>query len=112
MARLSTRHSYDMTSGPLLPQLFQFSLPLIASSLLQLLYNAADVAVVGQFSGAEALAAVGSTGSLINLLVNLFIGLSLGGNVIIAHAHGAGDHQGIRKAVHTTISLALIPAWR
>ncbi|MBQ8654180.1 MAG: MATE family efflux transporter [Clostridia bacterium] len=108
MARLSTRHSYDMTSGPLLPQLFQFSLPLIASSLLQLLYNAADVAVVGQFSGAEALAAVGSTGSLINLLVNLFIGLSLGGNVIIAHAHGAGDHQGIRKAVHTTISLALI----
>lgn len=99
---------YDMTSGSILPQLLQFSIPLIASSVLQLLYNAADVAVVGQFAGAESLAAVGSTGSLINLMVNLFIGLSLGGNVVIAHAHGAGDHQAIRKAVHTTITLALI----
>lgn len=106
MSRLSSH--YDMTRGPILPQVLQFSIPLIASSLLQLLYNAADVAVVGQFAGAESLAAVGSTGSLINLLVNLFIGMSLGGNVIIAHAHGAGDHQGIRKAVHTTITLALI----
>lgn len=106
MSRLSSH--YDMTRGPILPQVLQFSLPLIASSLLQLLYNAADVAVVGQFAGAESLAAVGSTSSLINLLVNLFIGMSLGGNVIIAHAHGAGDHQGIRKAVHTTITLALI----
>lgn len=106
MARLSSH--YDMTKGPILPQILQFSLPLIASSVLQLLYNAADVAVVGQFAGAESLAAVGSTGSLINLLVNLFIGLSLGGNVVIAHAHGAGDHQAIHKAVHTTITLALI----
>lgn len=108
MARFSSRYAYDMTQGPILPQLLHFSVPLIASSVLQLLYNAADVAVVGQFAGAESLAAVGSTGSLINLLVNLFIGLSLGGNVIIAHAHGAGDHQGIRKAVHTTITLALV----
>ena len=93
MARLSSRYAYDMTKGPILPQILHFALPLIASSVLQLLYNAADVAVVGRFAGAESLAAVGSTGSLINLLVNLFIGLSLGGNVVIAHAHGAGDHR-------------------
>lgn len=98
----------DMTNGAILPQLIRFSLPLIATSVLQLLYNAADVAVVGRFAGSEALAAVGSTGSLINLLTNLFIGLSLGGNVVIAHAHGAGDHKAVSRAVHTTITLSVV----
>lgn len=98
----------DMTSGPLLPQIIRFALPLMATSVLQLLYNAADVAVVGQFAGAQSLAAVGSTSSLINLLTNLFIGLSLGGNVVIAHAHGANDPKRVSDSVHTTIALALI----
>ena len=98
----------DMTKGAILPQLIRFSLPLIATSILQLLYNAADVAVVGRFAGAEALAAVGSTGSLINLLTNLFIGLSLGGNVVIAHAHGAGNRDAVSRSVHTTVALSLV----
>ena len=101
-------YELDMTHGAILPQLIRFSLPLIASSVLQLLYNAADVAVVGRFAGSEALAAVGSTGSLINLLTNLFIGLSLGGNVVIAHAHGAGDQKAVSRSVHTTIALSLV----
>lgn len=101
-------HDLDMTHGKLLPSIIRFALPLMATSVLQLLYNAADVAVVGQFAGSESLAAVGSTGSLINLLTNLFVGLSVGGNVVIAHANGAGDRNGVSRAVHTTISLALI----
>ena len=67
------RHEIDMTSGPLLKQILLFSLPLIASSVLQLLFNAADVIVVGRFEGETALAAVGSTGALTNLIVNLFL---------------------------------------
>ena len=101
-------HDLDMTQGPILPSLIRFCVPLVLSSILQLLYNAADVAVVGQFAGSESLAAVGSTGSLINLLTNLFIGLSLGGNVVIAHAHGAGDNKAVSRATHTTIALALL----
>lgn len=98
----------DMTQGAILPQLIRFSLPLMATSLLQLLYNAADMMVVGRFAGADSLAAVGSTGALINLIVNLFVGFSLGANVVIAHAKGAQDYKGIQRNVHTAISLALI----
>lgn len=98
----------DMTSGPILPKVLMFSLPLILSGVLQLLYNAADMVVVGQYAGPEALAAVGSTSSLINLLVNLFMGLSVGASVAIARAWGAGDRDAVRKGVHTAISLAAI----
>lgn len=112
-------HTLDMTQGRILPQLIRFSLPLMATSFLQLLYNAADMIVVGQFGGTEplgavanagkqSLAAVGSTGALINLIVNLFVGFSLGANVVIAHAKGAQDRQGIQRNVHTAIPLALI----
>ena len=73
-----TSRSADLTSGPMLQKIILFSIPLAASSILQLLFNAADVVVVGRFAGSTALAAVGSNGSLINLLVNLFVGLSLG----------------------------------
>ncbi len=110
MAR-STRFEMDMTSGKLLPKVLMFSLPLIASGILQLLFNAADMVVVGNFSGdlsQAALAAVGSTGSLINLMVNVFIGLSVGGSVAVAKAYGAGDHAAVHKAVHTAMTLALI----
>lgn len=112
-------HTLDMTQGAILPQLIRFSLPLMATSFLQLLYNAADMMVVGQFGGteplgmvenpgAQSLAAVGSTGALINLIVNLFVGFSLGANVVIAHAKGARDQKAIQQNVHTAISLALI----
>lgn len=101
-------HSLDMVQGPLLPQLIRFSLPLMATSLLQLFYNAADMVVVGRFAGAESLAAVGSTGALINLITNLFVGFSLGANVAIAHANGAQDQQAIRRNVHTAVTLSVI----
>lgn len=86
------RHHYemDMCSGTLLPKIIRFTLPLVLTGVLQLLYNAADVVVVGQFAGEEALAAVGSTGSLINLIVNIFMGLGVGASVVIARAYGAG----------------------
>ena len=99
---------YDMCHGPLAKKMLLFTLPLIASSMLQLLFNAADVIVVGRFAGSESLAAVGSTGSLINLLVNLFIGLSIGANVVVARAIGAGESGGIRDTVHTAMTLSLI----
>ena len=101
------RYEIDMTTGPLIPKILQFSLPLILTGILQLLYNAADVIVVGNFAGHTALAAVSSTGSLINLLVNVFMGLSVGASVVIAQAFGAGDVQRMRKAEHTAMTLAL-----
>lgn len=98
----------DMTQGSILSNLIRFSLPMMATSLLQLFYNAADVAVVGRFAGPQALAAVGSTGSLITLLTYLFVGLSLGCNVVVAHAKGARDEDKISRAVHTSLALALL----
>ncbi|MCQ2591623.1 MAG: MATE family efflux transporter [Treponema sp.] len=97
----------NMTEGPILGKLLQFSLPLIFSSLLQLLFNAADIVVVGRFAGDNSLAAVGSTGSLINLLVNLFTGLSVGTNVIAAHYFGAGKTDELKDTVHTSMTLSL-----
>ncbi len=108
MAR-SSRFEMDMTVGALLPKVLLFSLPLIASGILQLLFNAADMAVVGNFAHQNrdaAQAAIGSTGSLINLMVNVFMGLSVGGSVCVARAYGAGDSQRVHQAVHTSISLA------
>ena len=79
----------DMTHGRLIPKVMVFALPLMLTSMLQLLYNAADVVVVGRFAGPESLAAVGSTGALINLIVNVFLGLSVGTNVLVARDYGA-----------------------
>ena len=101
------RYEIDMTSGPLIPKILQFSLPLMLTGILQLLYNAADVIVVGNFAGHTALAAVSSTGSLINLLVNVFMGMSVGASVVIARNYGAGDIQRMRRAEHTAMTLAL-----
>ena len=97
-----------MTTGPLIPKIIQFSLPLMLTGILQLLYNAADVIVVGNFAGHTALAAVSSTGSLINLLVNVFMGLSVGASVVMAQAYGAGDTLRMRRAEHTAMTLALL----
>ncbi|MCI8360550.1 MAG: MATE family efflux transporter [Clostridiales bacterium] len=101
-------YEMDMRSGPLLPKILRFSLPLILSSILQLLFNAADIVVVGRFSGSQSLAAVGSTGSLINLLVNLFIGLSIGANVLVARFYGSSDTENARQTVHTALLTAAI----
>ena len=106
MAQIS--RSGDLTSGPMLQKIILFSLPLAASSILQLLFNAADVVVVGRFAGSTALAAVGSNGALINLLVNLFVGLSLGANVVAARCFGARDDQGVQNTVHTAVTLGLV----
>ena len=103
-----TSRSADLTSGPMLQKIILFSVPLAASSILQLLFNAADVVVVGRFAGSTALAAVGSNGALINLLVNLFVGLSLGANVVAARCFGARDEKGVQDTVHTAVALGLV----
>ncbi|MBO4888316.1 MAG: MATE family efflux transporter, partial [Firmicutes bacterium] len=101
-------YSIDMTHGPLLGKMLRFAFPLMLSSVLQLLFNAADVIVVGRFAGSSALAAVGSTGALSGLLVNLFIGLSVGANVVVARFVGANDWKDAHEAVHTSVLLSLV----
>ena len=100
-------HNIDMLHGPLLGKLCLFALPLAASSVLQQLFNAADIAVVGRFASSRALAAVGANSSPINLLVNLFVGLSVGANVVIASLIGKGEARKISDAVHTVVAVAL-----
>ena len=94
-------YEMDMTNGSILPKLLLFSLPLMLSSILQLLFNAADVIVVGRFESENALAAVGSTAALINLIINIFMGLSVGANVVIARYFGASQYKDTSEAVHT-----------
>lgn len=102
------QYRIDMCRGSLADKILLFALPLMASSLLQLLFNAADVVVVGQFAGKEALAAVGSNTSLISLMINLFVGLSVGTNVVVARDLGAGRNDNVARSVHTSITLALM----
>ncbi len=104
----NTNYEMDMCRGSIVKKIISFSLPLMLTGILQLFYNAADIIIVGRFAGKEALAAVGSTASLINLLVNVFLGLSVGASVTVARHYGAGDHVSVRHAVHTSIALALI----
>lgn len=101
-------HEIDMVHGPLFGKLLLFALPLMLSGILQLLFNAADIVVVGRFAGDDSLAAVGSTGSLINLLTNLFIGTSVGANVVAAQFYGSGQRDKISDTVHTSVFLSLI----
>ena len=101
-------YQMDMVHGPLAGKILLFALPLMFSSILQLLFNAADVVVVGRYAGEAALAAVGSTSSLINLLVTLFVGFSVGTNVVVARDLGAGRPEQVRAGVHTAVAIALI----
>ena len=101
-------YEIDMCSGPLIPKILQFSVPLMLSGILQLLFNAADIIVVGQFTGSQAMAAVGSTGSLNNLIVNIFLGFSIGSSVLMARFYGAKENKNIHDLVHTSILLALL----
>ena len=100
--------SMDMVNGPLLKNIFAFSVPLMFTSLLQMLFNAADTIVVGKFAGENALAAVGATGSVVFLLISLFNGLSTGSNVVIATLFGQRDDARVRQAVHTSFCIAVI----
>lgn len=102
----SAAFEIDMTEGPLLGKLIRYSLPLALSGLLQLLFNAADMVVVGRFAGSQSLAAVGSTGALNMLIVNLFIGLSIGVNVLVARDYGADAPESLHETVHTAILTA------
>lgn len=102
------KYEMDMCSGALLPKILLYSLPLMLSGILQLLFNAADVVVVGRFAGNDALAAVGSTSSLINLLVNVFMGLSVGTNVMVARFYGAGQKKELEEMVHTAVLTSIV----
>lgn len=97
-----------MTQGPLLPSIISYTIPIIVTSILQLLFNAADLVVVGRFCGSISVAAVGATGSLTNLIVNLFIGLSVGAGVSVAHALGSRENETVHRTIHTALPLALI----
>lgn len=101
--KIQKSYEIDMCNGPLFGKIMVFTLPLMLSGILQLLFNAADVVVVGRFAGNEALAAVGSTGSLTNLMVNLFIGLSVGANVLVARYYGAKQEEEVSQTVHTSV---------
>lgn len=98
-------YEIDMCHGPLLGKLFIFALPLMGSGILELMFNAADIIVVGRFTGAEALAAVGATSTLITSLVNIFMGVAVGVNVLAAQYYGAGDRKNVEETVHTSILL-------
>lgn len=102
------RYEIDMTRGPLFGKLISFSVPLMLTGILQLLYNAADMVVVGKYGSDTSLAAVGSTGSLINLIVNVLMGMSVGAGVVVANAIGAGNREKAFHATHTAIFISII----
>ena len=104
----SSKYEIDMCKGRIMDKLLSFSLPLMLSGILQLMFNAVDIIVVGRFSGKQALAAVGSTTALINVFTNLFIGISLGAHVLAARFFAAGRKEEMSETVHTAITLALI----
>lgn len=108
MSTQTKKYEIDMCHGPLLGKILVFYIPLMLSGILQLLFNAADIIVVGQFAGNESLAAVGSTGALINLIINLFIGLSVGANVLVARYYGANQQTELKEMVQTAIATSVI----
>lgn len=104
----SNKYEIDMCNGTIMDKLISFSVPLVLSGILQLMFNAVDIVIVGRFTGSEALAAVGSTTALINVFTNLFIGISLGANVLSARYFAAKKDQEMSDTVHTSITFALI----
>ncbi len=105
---MANKHELDLTEGAILPKLIRFALPLIGTNILQVLFNVADVSVLGILVGDEAVAAVGSTGSLVGLIINLFVGLSTGANVVLARLVGERDRDRARRTVGTSISVSVI----
>lgn len=105
---MSRSKNINMTGGPILSAVILYSLPIIFAGMLQILFNAADLAVVGHFAGSAATAAVGATGSVISLIVNTVMGLAVGVNVVLARSLGAGDREASSKTVHTAIAVSVI----
>ena len=105
---MGKNYEINFTQGKLLPLLIRFAIPVMLSGMLQLIFHTADIVVVGRFAGEDSLAAVGSTGSMINLLVGIFMGLSIGTNVLISKNYGSGDEKGMHRSVHTSIITAAI----
>ena len=105
---MAKKYEIDMTDGPMLRKMIVFAIPLMLSGCLQLLFNTVDVIVVGRCVGDTALAAVGSTGALTNLIIGLFMGLSVGTNVLCAQGFGAGRTKDVQDAVHTSVLISLI----
>ena len=109
LARKRIKREVDMLNGPLFGKIMVFAFSIMLTNVLQLLYNAADLMIIGQFSGSDtAVAAVGATGTIVNLILNLFIGLSVGVSVLVARGYGTGNREDTQKAVHTAMLLALI----
>lgn len=108
MKKISSKYEIDMCNGPLFKKILIFSLPLMLTGILQLLYNAADIIVVGRYAGSVSLAAVGSTSSLINLIVNVFVGLSIGTSVVVSQNYGAERKKDVSETVHTSIAISII----
>lgn len=102
------RNNQSMLQGPLLWSVISYTVPIILTSLLQLLFNAADLVVVGRFCGSVSVAAIGATGALTNLMVNLFIGLSVGSGVTVAHAMGGREDEAVHRTIHTALPVALV----
>ena len=105
---MASKYSLDMTKGPFLKKILRFSLPLVFTGLLQMIYNTADVIVVGRFAGGTALAAVGATGSLVHLILNIFLGLSMGSGVMTAKYIGAKDEDSVKRCVHSAMLLGIL----
>lgn len=103
-----SKRNIDMLNGPLFKNVIAYTIPIILTGLLQLLFNAADLVIVGRYCGSISVAAVGATTSITNLIVNLFIGLSVGAGVVVAQAIGAGNHKKTHRAIHTAIPTALV----
>lgn len=102
------KHSHNMINGPLLPSIITYTIPLILTSVLQLLFNAADLVIVGRFCGSVSVAAVGATGAITNLVINLFIGFSVGAGVTVAHGLGAREEASVHRTVHTALPTAML----
>lgn len=108
MSILTKRKNMDMINGPLLGKIIAFSVPIILTNLLQVLYNAADMMVVSLSSEPDAVGAIGTTTALTNLIVNIFVGFSTGANVVVARHIGAKEREEASRAVHTAIAMSLI----
>ena len=105
---MDSRREIDMCTGPLVPKILKFSGPLMLSGILQLSFSMVNMIVVGRFRGSDALAAIGATFNLTELLLFVFMGLSVGANVLVARYIGAKDNEGIEKTVHTAITASLV----
>ena len=102
------RHEVDMCNGPLFPKIITFFIPVMLSNMLQLVYNAADQLIVGRFAGSRALASVGATASLVNLIVCFLTGLSVGASSVIARHFGANNQRSLTRAAHTSVMISII----